>query len=378
MSDYYSRLGVEKGANAAEIKKAFRKKAMELHPDRNPSSEAEEEFKKVQEAYAVLSDPQKRSMYDQVGHSQYEQMESTGGAGGAGGGYGGHGGFGGADGFDFFESIFSNFSDGSSQPKMRPAQTAVELSLEEAFEGVAKKMSVEALVDCNSCEATGSKDQKISTCSHCRGTGQAQIQRGFMLLRQTCPHCQGVGKKIENPCTQCKGQGAVFGQKNISVHIPAGVDDDVQLRVPGQGHSGLRGDAPGDLFVHISVREHELFLRQGEHIVCRLPLSMTQAALGYSVELPTIDGSRVRLTITPGAQTDDKLRLKGHGFIRYGSRSRGDMYVQLLVEIPRKLSAKQKELLQQFDLESKDTVNQPASSSFFKKVSSFLRYGDKK
>lgn len=378
MTDYYTTLGVDRGASADVIKKAFRKKAMKLHPDRNPGDKnAEEEFKKVQEAYAVLSDEKKRGIYDQVGHSQYQQM----GSGAGGGPEGGFGGFSGADGFDFFESIFSGFSQAGAsaqQEQVRPAQTRINLSLEEAFHGVKKEITLEVLVGCRGCAATGAKDQKTSMCGECRGTGQTQIQRGFMSFRQTCRTCEGYGVRIANPCTQCRGKGVVFGNKKLELNIPKGIEDDVQLKLPSQGHTGVKGGRAGDLYVHVTIKEHDLFLRHGDHIVCRIPLTMTQAALGYEAELPTIDGSRVRVTIPPGSQTDDKLRLKGHGFVRYGMRGRGDMYVQLLVEIPRRLSTKQKELLRQFDEVSKGTVNQPENSSFFKKVSSFLRYGDKK
>ncbi len=373
--DYYSIVGVAKDASEAEIKKAFRKKAMKLHPDQNPSETAKKEFQKLQEAYAVLSDSQKRSVYDQVGHQQYEQMGSAGGGGGS------HGfsGFGGGEGFEsFFEDIFSSFGGGfgergSGRNQGKVAATQVTVTLEEAFAGASKELDLELLVGCQPCNSSGSKDGKTQTCSQCRGTGSQNIQRGFMLLRQTCGACHGAGKVVKNPCGQCQGRGAVFGRKTLSVKIPPGIEHETQLRVSGAGHAGQNGGPPGDLHVAVFIKEHDLFLREGEHILCRVPVSIAQAALGSSVELPTIDGGRVRLSIPAGSQPDERFRLKGKGFVRYGSRVRGDLYVQIVVEIPKKLTAKQKELLKEFD----SNGHESAQSSFFKKVNSFFRYGDK-
>jgi len=374
--DFYSVLGVSREATDSEIKKAFRKKAMQYHPDRNPGDkEAEEQFKRVQEAYDVLSDTKKKSIYDQVGHQQYDRMQSGGydhsAAGGAAGGAHGFGDF-----FDFFSDLRAE--SGEASPQGRHMQVEVEVSLEEAFSGVEKTISAEALVACERCKGCGSADQKTHVCKGCGGTGQNRMQRGFMVFAQVCRSCQGQGTIITNPCRSCKGQGATFGHRRIRLTIPAGVEDDVQLRVSGQGHAGVRGASPGDLYAHVRITPHDLFMRQDDHILCRAPISMVQAALGGSIELPTIEGKRVSITIPSGSQTDDRLRVKGHGFVRYRTHSRGDMFVQVIVEIPHKLTAKQKELLEEFDACSKGPMHQPATNSFFKKVSSFLRYGDKK
>lgn len=370
--DYYSVIGVPRDASSADIKKAFRKKAMKLHPDQNPSEGAKKEFQALQEAYSVLSDEKKRSLYDQVGHQQYSHMDSSGGGHpGA-----GAGGFSGGQGFEsFFEDIFSNFGGGFGERERAQGQAAtaqVSVTLEEAFSGVTRDLEMELLVGCSSCQSTGSKSKKKQTCSSCQGTGHRNIQRGFMIMRQTCPSCQGVGVQIQDPCGQCQGRGAMFGNRKISIKIPAGVEDETVLRVSGAGHAGQQGAANGDLHVQISIKEHPLFLRERDHILCRVPISMTQAALGSSVELPTIDGGRVRLTIPPGSQPDERFRIKNKGFVRYGTRIRGDLYVQIVVDIPKKLTQKQKELLQEFDNDKG-----VARSSFFNKVNSFFRYGDK-
>ena len=376
MTDYYTVLGVSKGASGAEIKKAFRQKAMKLHPDQNPSESAKKEFQAIQEAYAVLSDEKKKSMYDQMGHHQYEQMNSAGGGPGPGAAGGG---FGGAEGFDsFFEDIFSSFGGGfggrggGGQRQASTASTQVSITLEEAFAGVTKELNLELLVACTGCHSTGSKSKKTQQCGQCRGTGRLNIQQGFMMLRQTCPACRGMGSVVADPCGQCQGRGAVYGRKSLSVKIPAGIETDTQLRVSGAGHAGLGGEQ-GDLHVLVVIKEHPLFVRDAEHILCRVPISIVQATLGSSVEIPTVDGGRVRVTIPAGSQPDERLRLKGKGFTRYGSRIRGDLYVQLVVEVPKKLTQKQQELLKAFDQNYQDTG---ARSSFFKKMSSFFKYED--
>jgi len=374
--DYYEVLGVGKKASADEIKKAYRKLAMQYHPDRNPGNkEAETKFKEATEAYENLRDDQKRAAYDQFGHDAFGQG-------------GGHGGFGGGfnqggQGFDF-DDIFSNFSDifgdfgASRQTKKRSASPRgsdvrynLEISLEEAFRGVTQKISFTIPSTCETCNGAGG--EKLETCSTCKGNGKIRAQQGFFIVERTCTSCSGSGQIIKNPCKTCRGEGRVNKEKTLSVKIPAGVEEDNRIRLSGEGEAGTRGGKPGDLYVYISIRKHQFFMRKGDDIYFEMPIKFTTAALGGSVEIPTIDGTKTKLQINEGAQNGDQLRLKSKGMsvINSGGR-RGDMYVKLNIETPVKLSGEERELLMKLDKLMQNKTSNPKSDGFFKKVADFF------
>ncbi len=375
--DYYEVLGVGKKASADEIKKAYRKLAMQYHPDRNPGNkEAETKFKEATEAYENLRDDQKRAAYDQFGHDAFGQ-----GGGGYGGGFGQGGqGF---NGFDF-NDIFSNFSDvfgdfgNQRQGKKRSANQRgndvrynLEISLEEAFRGVTEKISFKILSTCGTCDGAGG--EKLEDCSTCKGTGKIRAQQGFFIVERTCTSCAGVGQIVKNPCKTCHGEGRVLKDKALSVKIPAGVEEDNRIRLSGEGEAGVRGGKAGDLYVYVSVRKHQFFTRKGDDIHFEMPIKFTTAALGGSVEIPTIDGTKTKLQINEGAQNGDQLRLKSKGMsvMNSGGR-RGDMYVKINIETPVKLSSEERELLMKLDRLMQDKSNNPKSDGFFKKVSDFF------
>lgn len=374
--DYYQILGVAKTANQDEIKKSYRKLAMKYHPDRNPGDkEAEKKFKEATQAYEVLKDDQKKAAYDRYGHSAFEQ----GGHGSASGGNGG--------GFSDFSDIFSNFSDifgdlgGQQRSQKRSAATRgsdvrynVEISLEEAYSGVDKKIKFSIAGSCETCKGSGAKSgEKPVTCSSCNGSGKIRAQQGFFIVERPCGTCSGTGQVIKNPCATCRGQGRVQKERNLSVKIPAGVEDGNRIRLEGEGESGVRGGAAGDLYVFVSVKDHQFFNRKHHDIYSSVPIKMTTAALGGFIEIPTIDGAKTRLKITEGTQTNDRFRLKGKGMtiINSGGR-RGDMYVDIFVETPVNLGDKEKALMGELDGLIADKSN-PQSESFFKKVSSFFK-----
>jgi molecular chaperone DnaJ len=375
--DYYQLLGVDKNASKDEIKKSYRKLAMKYHPDRNPGDkEAERNFKKVTEAYEVLSDDQKKAAYDQYGHAAFSQ-----GAGGMGaGGFGGFsGGFSG-DFSDIFGDIFGDFmgAGGRSRASNHATRGAdlrynLEISLEEAFKGVKKNIKFKTFVSCDACNSTGSasKKQPIS-CSACNGTGRTRIQQGFFVIEKECSKCNGSGKSIADPCSKCSGQGRYNKSKEILVDVPAGVDEGSKIRVSKEGEAGVRGGVSGDLYIFISISKHKIFTRDGDNIYCNIPIKMTTAVLGGVIEVPTIDGTIAQVNIGAGSQHGDKMRLKGKGMNILHSKARGDMIINLNVEIPVKLTAKQKELLVEFDKESKDDVN-PTSNSFFNKIKEMFK-----
>jgi molecular chaperone DnaJ len=375
--DYYEVLGVGKKASADEIKKAYRKLAMQYHPDRNPGNkEAETKFKEATEAYENLRDDQKRAAYDQFGHDAFGQ---GGGGYGAGFGQGGQG----FNGFDF-NDIFSNFSDvfgdfgNQRQGKKRSANQRgndvrynLEISLEEAFRGVTEKISFKILSTCGTCDGAGG--EKLEDCSTCKGTGKIRAQQGFFIVERTCTSCAGVGQIVKNPCKTCHGEGRVLKDKTLSVKIPAGVEEDNRIRLSGEGEAGVRGGKAGDLYVYVSVRKHQFFTRKGDDIHFEMPIKFTTAALGGSVEIPTIDGTKTKLQINEGAQNGDQLRLKSKGMsvMNSGGR-RGDMYVKINIETPVKLSSEERELLMKLDRLMQDKSNNPKSDGFFKKVSDFF------
>jgi molecular chaperone DnaJ len=347
--DYYSLLGVEKTASADELKKAYRKLAMKYHPDKNPGDkEAEAKFKELSQAYDVLKDEQKRAAYDRYGHAAFE----NGGMGSA-----SNAGFDPSANFsDIFGDLFGDFMGGkrgggrSANIRGSDLRYNLEITLEEAFAGKQQKVQFTTAASCDGCSGSGSKDgSKATNCGTCGGMGKIRMQQGFFTVERTCSTCGGAGKIITNPCNRCGGEGRVRKEKTLSVTVPEGVEDGTRIRLTGEGEVGPRGGDAGDLYIFISIKEHEFFMREGNDIYCKVPIKMTTAALGGEVEVPVIDGTRAKVTIPAGTQTDDKFRLKSKGMtvMRSGGR-RGDMYIQCNIEIPVKLSKKQQELLKEF------------------------------
>lgn len=374
--DYYQLLQIEKNATADDIKKAYRKLAMKYHPDKNQGNkDAEHKFKEISEAYEVLKDEQKRAAYDRYGHAAFD---------GHGGGSRGHGGFSGgasnADFSDIFGDIFGDFMGGgrTRQRQTRSAKVRgadlrynLEISLEQAFQGKQETIQFSTAVKCDTCDGSGSKDKSAPIdCIACNGLGKVHAQQGFFTIERSCSSCNGFGKIIKNPCTTCHGEGRSHKQKTLSVNIPEGVEDGMRIRLTGEGEVGLRGGQAGDLYIFITIRPHEFFTRDHNDIHCKVPIQMTTAVLGGEIEVPTIDGSRAKVSIPEGSQNGDTLRLKGKGMkvMRSGGR-RGDMYIHTSIEMPVKLNKKQKELLKEFeDSSSAEKGHSPKVESFFKKV----------
>ena len=376
--DYYATLGVARDAGAEDLKKAYRKLAMQYHPDRNPGSkQAEAKFKEISEAYDVLKDDQKRAAYDRFGHAAVDGS-AGGGTGGGGFDFGAGGGLG-----DIFDQMFGEFMGGrrGSGRGPRPGgdlRQSVEIDLTEAFAGTKVQLRVPTRVVCDVCNGTGSenRDRGAETCPTCGGAGRVRAQQGFFVIERTCATCGGSGRVIRNPCRICGGSGTLARERSLSVAIPAGVEDGTRIRLASEGEAGARGAPAGDLYVHVAIRPHRLFQRDGANIFCRVPLRMTQAALGAEVEVPVIDGSRAKLKIPPGAQSGDQFRLKGKGFSVLRSAARGDMYVQVAVETPQHLTRRQRELLEEFDGESRaNTQAHPESEGFFARVKEFFENG---
>jgi molecular chaperone DnaJ len=372
--DYYEVLGVARDAGDDDLKKSYRKLAMQWHPDRNQgNAEAEAKFKELNEAYDVLKDAEKRAAYDRFGHAAFEQ-------GGPGGGGGGGGPFGGGGFEDIFEEMFGRFGGGGRGQRAAAGRgadlrTQVEVSLEEAFAGAKKTIRFATSVSCEACKGVGAEGgaaSGVQNCGTCQGSGKVRAQQGFFLVERTCPTCGGAGRSIKNPCKICRGAGRVQRERSLNVSVPAGVDDGTRIRLTGEGEAGQRGAPAGDLYVDIAVRPHPIFQRDGANILVRVPLRMTQAALGGHVEVPSIDGGRSKVTIPAGTQTGDQFRLRGKGFSVLRSAARGDMYVQVMVETPQNLSPKQRELLEQFEAEAeKGGRTSPESEGFFAKVKEF-------
>jgi len=374
--DYYEVLGVARDASEEDLKKAYRRLAMQFHPDRNQGDKAAEaKFKEANEAYDVLKDAERRAAYDRFGHAAFEQ-----GGGGPGGGnpFGAGGNpFGGAF-EDIFEEMFGGLRGARGRgPVGRGAdlRQQVEVTLEEAFAGAKKTIRVPSSVACEACKGTGAEGsaaQAASTCGTCGGAGKVRAQQGFFLIERTCPTCGGTGRVIKNPCKVCAGQGRVQRDRTLAVSIPAGVEDGTRIRLSGEGEAGLRGAPAGDLYVDIGVRPHPIFQRDGANIFVRVPLRMTTAALGGAVEVPTIDGGRAKVTVPAGTQTGDQFRLRSKGFSVLRSAARGDMYVQVAVETPQNLTKRQQELLAEFEREAeKSGRSSPESEGFFAKVKEF-------
>ncbi len=374
--DYYDVLGVARSASEAEMKSAYRKLAMKFHPDRNPDDpEAERNFKELNEAYDILKDQQKRAAYDQFGHEAFE----SGGRGGFGGGGFAGGGF--SDLSDMFEEVFGDFmggrrSSGGGSRRGADLRFNMAITLEEAFAGKKTQIDVPTSVTCESCDGTGGEaGSKPKTCQTCQGRGKIRAQQGFFMIERTCPTCNGAGQIIEDPCKVCNGAGRVQREKTLSVDIPAGIEDGTRIRLSGEGEVGMRGAAPGDLYLFLSVRDHPLFKREGADLYCRLPLPMTTAALGGQVEVPTIEGNRARITVAPGTQSGTQFRLKGKGMSVLRSPARGDLYVEAMVETPMNLTKRQKQLLEEF-AGDQNWDTSPQASGFFDRFKEF--FGDRR
>ncbi|MCU0987059.1 MAG: molecular chaperone DnaJ [Acetobacteraceae bacterium] len=378
-TDFYEVLGASREATADELKKAYRKLAMQYHPDRNPGDKkAEAKFKEVNEAYDVLKDPEKRAAYDRFGHAAFE----GGGPRGPGPGGGGFGGFQGAGSFaDMFDDIFGDLMGGRGRGPGAAAgrgadlQTRIELTLEEAFAGKKATLRVPTAIICEACKGSGSEGGAApTTCGSCNGAGKIRAQQGFFLIERTCPTCGGTGKVVKDPCKVCAGAGRVQRERTLNVDIPAGVEDGTRMRVSGAGEAGLRGAPAGDLYVNVLVKPHKLFQREGANLYCRVPLRMTAAALGGAIEVPTIEGGRAKVTINPGTQTGDQFRLRGKGMTQLNSAARGDLYIQVAVETPMNLTKRQQELLREFEEEAEKAGDKssPESAGFFAKVREFF------
>ncbi|MEM9199340.1 MAG: molecular chaperone DnaJ [Pseudomonadota bacterium] len=370
--DYYDVLGVAKGASDADMKKAYRKKAMELHPDRNKDNpEAETKFKEVNEAYEILKDPQKKAAYDQFGHAAFEGGNAPGG-----GFRPGSGDFTSAF-SDVFDDLFGDFMQrgGRRGPQGRAARGSdlrynLTVSLEEAMTGKQASVTIPGSAVCESCNGTGSADgSEPTTCPTCSGQGKVRAQQGFFTIERTCPTCQGRGQIIKNPCRVCNGSGRVQRERALNVNIPAGVETGTRIRLAGEGEPGQRGGPAGDLYIFIQVAQHQIFEREGTDLYCRIPVSMVTAAMGGDIEVPTLDGGRTRVRVPEGVQTSKQLRLRGKGMPSLRGNARGDLYLEIAVETPVNLTAKQKELLREFEAAGKD--NNPEQRDFFSKVKRF-------
>ena len=378
---FYEVLGVTRGASGEEIKKAYRRKAKELHPDRNKDdNQAESRFKEVNEAYDCLKDDQKKAAYDRFGHQAFE-----GGGFGARGGAGGHPGDFGSAFADVFEDLFGDMmgrrgggAAGGGRSRAQRGQDLrynLRVSLEEAYRGLQKTITVPGSVACDECEGTGAEGAtQPATCPTCSGMGRVRAQQGFFTVERTCPTCGGQGQIVKNPCKACHGAGRIEKDRTLSVNIPAGVETGTRIRLAGEGEAGMRGGPAGDLYIFIEVKDHEIFIRDGKMLACQVPVGMTIASLGGEVEVPTIDGGRARVKVPAGSQTGRQMRLRGKGMppLRHGagaSGEAGDMLIELMVETPVNLTSRQKELLREFQAEKAD--NSPQSSSFFNKVKGF-------
>lgn len=370
--DYYDVLGVDKGASAEEIKKAYRKKAKELHPDRNADNpDAEAQFKDANEAYEVLKDADKKAAYDRYGHAAFE-----GGGGGPRGGFSGGGDFGSAF-SDVFDDLFGDFMRGGGGGGGRQRATRgsdlrynLRVTLEDAFKGTQKTINVPGSVACDTCSGTGAEGgAEPVTCPTCSGMGKVRAQQGFFTVERACPTCNGLGQIIKNPCKSCAGAGRVQKDRSLSVNIPAGVETGTRIRLAGEGEAGVRGGPSGDLYIFIEVTEHPIFQRDGVSLFCHVPVPMTTACLGGEVEVPTIDGGRSRVKVPNGAQSGKQMRLRGKGMPSLRGGGSGDMYIELAIETPVNLTSRQKELLKEFEAIEAD--NSPESSTFFRKVKNF-------
>ncbi len=368
---YYEILGADKSASVAELKVAYRRKVKALHPDQNRDNpNAEAQFKEVNEAYDILKDPDKKAAYDRFGHAAFEGGTGA-SAGQAGPGFGGGGGF-----SDIFDDLFGDFMGGGRRGGGQRAARGNDLrynlrvSLEEAYTGKQTEISVPGSVSCENCSGTGADGgAEPENCPTCAGMGKVRAQQGFFTVERTCPSCHGRGQIIKNPCGSCAGAGRVQKDRSLSVNIPKGVETGTRIRLTGEGEAGMRGGPAGDLYIFIEVQEHSIFQRDGVNLFCSIPISMTTAALGGELEAPTIDGGRSKVRVPAGVQSGKQLRLRGKGMPALRGSGVGDLYIELEAETPTNLTARQKELLREFEAESKD--NNPASHDFFSRVKNF-------
>ncbi len=373
--DYYELLEVSREASGEEIKKSYRRLAMKYHPDRNPGDqEAELHFKEINEAYEVLKDEQKRAAYDRYGHQAF--------AGGQSGGFGGFDFNFGTGGFsDVFSDIFSEFMGGGRSSRQSYAERGadirynLDITLEEAFNGLEKEIKIPSSSVCEKCHGHGTKDGKEAPlCPHCRGTGKVRAQHGgFFIVETACPHCQGRGRVAKDVCPDCRGEGAVHQEKTLKIKIPAGVEDGTRMRLTGEGEAGLRGGENGDLYIFITVKPHKLYAREGANLYASVPLSMCCAALGGTVTIPSIDGEPLEIKVEAGTQSNRQSKIRGEGMTIIRSKQRGDLFVRFQVETPTRLTARQKELLEEFRSLSKDDECQPEARSFFEKIKDLFK-----
>ena len=370
-ADYYELLGVARTCTEAELKSAFRKAAMQHHPDRNPGDkQAEVKFKEINEAYQALSDKEKRAAYDRFGHAAFEQ------------GGGGAGGFGG-DGFgssmsDIFDDLFGGFGGGrargggNGRERGSDLRYNMEIMLEDAFKGKTATIKVPTSIACEACAGSGAKaGSKPKTCSTCAGHGRVRAQQGFFAIERTCPTCAGRGQVIDNPCAACSGAGRVTRERSLSVNIPAGVEDGTRIRLSGEGEAGMRGGPSGDLYIFLSIKPHPFFQRDGADLFCQVPISMVKASLGGEVTVRTLDGAESVVKIPEGTQSGRQFKLRGKGMPVLRSREVGDLHIQARVETPQSLTRRQRELLTEFEAESSNKTH-PESAGFFAKMKDFF------
>ena len=370
--DYYAVLGVNRNATQDEIKKAYRKLAVQYHPDKNPGNkQAEEKFKEINEAYDVLKDEQKRAAYDRYGSDAFQ----GGGFGGQQGGF--NGGFDFSSGFSGFSDIFEDIMGGFTGARQTRHQSQpgsdirydISITLEEAYHGKKTNVRYTTFVKCEACGGSGSEGNKKPTvCPTCKGMGSVRHNQGFLTIERTCATCGGAGSVLSDPCKKCTGSGRVKGEKNLEITIPAGVSSGNRIRIGGEGEAGFKGAENGDLYVFVNVLPHKIFTRQGNDLYCRIPISMTKATLGCEIEAPDLSGKICQIKIPSGTQSGTQIKTKGSGMPVINSTRRGDLITEIIVETPVSLTKKQKELLEEFAKEEEEKTNSPKSFEFFKKI----------